>query len=275
MGNFLAKWQGSFDLSIFLLAIATTIFLQVLSNLANDYGDSIHGADHANRKGPSRAVQSGAISSSQMKAAMYWFAGFSLLSGLSLLYIAFADQWLWILIFLIIGLLAIYAAITYTAGKKPYGYKGLGDISVFLFFGIVGVFGSFFLQTKSWDWQIILPAISCGLFATGVLNVNNIRDIESDQLAGKFSIPVRIGRSKAVIYHFIILSTAMLSAFFFGLINFQHWSSFLFVLSFPLFAKNFWAVKTKTDPIQLDPFLKQLALSTLLFVALFGVGLMR
>ncbi|WP_456460536.1 1,4-dihydroxy-2-naphthoate polyprenyltransferase [Reichenbachiella sp.] len=273
MGNFLAKWQGAFDWGILGLAASTTIFLQILSNLANDYGDSIHGADSEDRKGPSRAVQTGAISKGQMKTAIIVFAGLSLTSGISLLAMAFADQWMLITVFLVLGLLAIYAAITYTAGSNPYGYRGLGDISVLIFFGLVGVFGSYFLQAKTLDWNVMLPALSCGLLATGVLNVNNIRDIESDEKAGKISIPVRIGRDKAVVYHFVLLGLAMLSGVAFIMLNASGWTSYLFVLAFPLIIKNGVAVKTKTSAAALDPYLKQLALSTLLYVLLFGVGL--
>ncbi|SMD33747.1 1,4-dihydroxy-2-naphthoate prenyltransferase [Reichenbachiella faecimaris] len=273
MGNFLAKWQGSFDWGILGLAVTTTVFLQILSNLANDYGDSVHGADSSEREGPSRAVQTGTISKEQMKLAMIVFAGLSLVSGLSLLALAFAGQWILITVFLVLGLLAIYAAITYTAGNKPYGYRGLGDISVLIFFGLIGVYGSYYLQTRVLDWSILFPALSCGFLATGVLNVNNIRDIESDKKAGKISIPVRIGRDRAVTYHFCLLALSMLSGLMFTLLNSTQWTSFLFVLSFPLIIKNGWAVKTKTTAVALDPYLKQLALSTLLFVILFGMGL--
>lgn len=273
MGNFLAKWQGAFDGAILGLAVATTIFLQILSNLANDYGDSIHGADSADREGPSRAVQTGAISKAQMKMAMIVFSVLSLVSGLLLLATAFVENWILIFVFLVIGIAAIYAAITYTAGSNPYGYRGLGDISVLIFFGLVGVFGSYYLQTKTLNWEILLPALSCGLLATGVLNVNNIRDIDSDQKAGKISIPVRIGRDNAVVYHFVLLGLAMLSALVFVWLNTSDWTSYLFVLSFPLVIKNALAVKNKTTAAALDPYLKQLALSTLLFVILFGVGL--
>lgn len=273
MGNFLAEWQGSFDWSILGLAVSTTVFLQILSNLANDYGDSIHGADSAEREGPSRAVQTGAISKGQMKTAMILFAVLSLISGVSLLAIAFGDQWLLIFGFLALGVLAIYAAITYTAGNNPYGYRGLGDISVLIFFGLIGVFGSYYLQTKHFSWSILLPALSCGLLATGVLNVNNIRDIESDEMAGKISIPVRIGRDKAVAYHFCLLGLAMLSGLIFMMLSSSEWTSYLFVLVFPFIIKNGWAVKTKTTAVALDPYLKQLAISTLVFVILFGIGL--
>ena len=273
MGAFLANWQGLLRWDVFGLAVATTVFLQVLSNLANDYGDSIHGADSADREGPSRAVQAGVISSAQMKRAIYVFGALALVSGIVLLIVAFGENWKWLLGFLVVGIAAIYAAITYTAGSSPYGYKGLGDISVLLFFGIAGVFGSYFIHTKQLDWVVILPALSCGLLATGVLNVNNIRDIHSDEKAGKRSIPVRIGRANAVIYHFVLLGLAMICALAFSAMREASWFSFLFVLSFPLFVINALAVKNKTTAEALDPYLKQLALSTLLFVILFGIGL--
>ncbi len=274
MGSFLAAYTRAFRWDIFLLSIVTTVLLQILSNLANDYGDTIHGADSKNRQGPSRAVQSGAINRVSMKRAMIFFASLSFFTGFLLLFVAFKQNTTLLLIFLAIGVLAIYAAINYTAGKKPYGYAGLGDLSVLIFFGIVGVGGTYFLQTKVLEWQILLPALSCGLLATGVLNVNNIRDIVSDKEAGKKSIPVRIGRSKAVIYHWALLLGSMLSAILFTILNFQHYSQYLFLITLPLLFINAKAVKTKTDAMALDPYLKQLALATLAFVITFGLGLL-
>ncbi|MGL1888553.1 MAG: 1,4-dihydroxy-2-naphthoate polyprenyltransferase [Reichenbachiella sp.] len=272
MGGILAQWRDMFSWSIFGLSILTTIFLQVLSNLANDYGDSLHGADSEDREGPKRAVQTGAISAAQMKMAMYVFAALSFVAGLSLLYVAFQDVLVYAAVFLGIGLLAIYAAITYTAGSNPYGYAGLGDVSVFTFFGIVGVLGSYFLYSRSVDFEILLPAISCGLLATGVLNVNNIRDIESDSKAGKKSIPVRIGRRAAVRYHFVLLALSLVSSVVFTVIHYSSIWQYLFLLVIPLLVRNGVAVFSKKSPMELDPFLKQLALSTLLFVLLFGAG---
>lgn len=274
MGNFLAKWAGGFSWAVCGLSISTTICLQILSNLANDYGDSIHGADSDERQGPSRAVQTGAISPLAMKKAMITFAMLSLVSGIGLLLVAFPGQTLQILVFLALGLLAIYAAINYTAGNNPYGYMGLGDISVLIFFGLVAVCGTYFLQTGEFNYFILLPALSCGFLATGVLNINNIRDIDSDLKAGKMSIPVRIGRGNAVTYHQILLVLAMGCAGLFVYLNFESNWQLLFVVSLPLFFLNAKAVKTKIIASELDPFLKQLALSTLLFVILFGFGLL-
>ncbi|MBS1680094.1 MAG: 1,4-dihydroxy-2-naphthoate polyprenyltransferase [Bacteroidetes bacterium] len=271
MGGFLAASQHKFNGLIFFLCCSTTIFLQILSNLSNDYGDTVHGADHAERVGPQRAVQSGAISSAQMKNAIILFVLLCLVSGITLLYAAFGLELKSILYFLGLGLLSIAAAIAYTVGKKPYGYVGLGDLSVLIFFGLVGVMGSQYLFTKEFSWPFILPALSCGFFSIAVLNINNIRDIESDRSAGKFSIPVRIGRENAVQYHWVLLLGGILCAVAFVLTNFKSPIQFLFLLAAPLLAVN--GKKVSTLPSEkLDPMLKQMALSTLLFVLLFGLG---
>jgi 1,4-dihydroxy-2-naphthoate octaprenyltransferase len=273
MGSFMAVSQDAFRWDIFIGCVLTTIFLQVLSNLANDYGDSVHGADSAERKGPSRAVQAGLISMAAMRKAVIVFVLLSLVAGCTLLWIAFGNDWNSIFTFFGLGLLSILAAVGYTIGKKPYGYIGLGDISVLMFFGLVGVMGSYYLYTKALDWTLLLPAFSSGLFAVGVLNVNNIRDIESDRKAGKYSIPVRIGREGAVRYHFLLLGFGVVTSIVFTIMSYQSPWQFLFLLSVPLFVVNGKAVATKSSH-ELDPYLKQMALSTLLFVLLFGVGLL-
>jgi 1,4-dihydroxy-2-naphthoate octaprenyltransferase len=274
MGGFLAYDAGAFQWNIFLLCILTTIFLQILSNLANDYGDSIHGADSMNRKGPARAVQSGTITSDVMRQAVFLFVALSFFSGVALLLVAFGFNWKALLFFLILGLMSIGAAVTYTVGKKPYGYLGLGDLSVLIFFGLVGVMGSYFLFTKRISWYEVLPALSLGFFSIAVLNINNIRDIESDRLAGKFSLPVRIGRKSAVRYHFFLLLVGMICAIAYTLLKYISPWQFLFLLTVPLFINNGMAVRSKPSEA-LDPYLKQMAISTLLFVLLFGIGLIR
>lgn len=271
MGGFLAASHNAFNPAVFLFCCLTTLLLQMLSNLANDYGDSIHGADHLGRKGPKRMVQSGVISISQMKSALFLFTFLSLASGLFLLYIAFGfSSGFWV--FLILGILAIVAAITYTAGYKPYGYAGLGDLSVLFFFGPVGVVGTYYLQVGEFSPEIFLPSISCGLFAVAVLNLNNIRDIESDKVAGKRSIPVRLGRNKAVLYHWIILFAGIIISVFYTINNYRSPFQFLFLIVLPLLLINAKAVKRYTTAAQLDPYLKQMALTTLLFVLSFGAG---
>lgn len=270
MGSILAAYQDRFRLDVFVLAAITTIFLQILSNLANDYGDSIHGADSQDREGPIRAVQSGVISLASMKKAMILFAFFSLVSGLSLLYISL-DDWLLFLIFLGLGVLAIVAAITYTSGAKPYGYAGLGDISVFIFFGLLGVSGTYFLHTLNFDWVNLLPAISLGLFSAAVLNINNIRDITSDTKAGKKSIPVRIGRSAAIAYNWCLILGGNLGIIIFASLESTWWAlSPLLVL--PLMLKVGFGVSKGQNSSMIDPFLKKMAISTLLWVIVFGLG---
>jgi 1,4-dihydroxy-2-naphthoate octaprenyltransferase len=273
MGTFLAASRGSFDGMILGLCVSTTIFLQILSNLANDYGDTMNGADSEAREGPSRTVQSGAISLGAMKRAIGVFVLLSLLSGLSLLYMAFGWDWNSLLFFFGLGILSILAAITYTAGRKPYGYAGLGDLSVLLFFGLVGVMGSSYLYMYIIDWSFILPAMSCGLFSVAVLNVNNIRDIESDKKAGKYSIPVRLGRGKAVIYHWVLIISGLTTSIVFTLFNYSSYYQWLFILVVPLLIKNGVGVTKNTKAVAIDPYLKQMAISTLLFVLLFGLGL--
>jgi len=200
MGTFLAAFEGHFNIIIFILASTTTIFLQILSNLANDFGDSTHGADNVERAGPKRSVQSGEISASAMKKAIILVSVLSLVSGIGLLLNAIHNINVIFVVFIILGIGAILAALGYTMGKKPYGYAGWGDLFVIIFFGLVGVLGTCYLYTGNFNSIDIMPALTAGLFATAVLNINNIRDIDSDRLAGKRSIPVRFGKEKAVIY---------------------------------------------------------------------------
>ncbi|GAB3993924.1 1,4-dihydroxy-2-naphthoate polyprenyltransferase [Spirosoma daeguense] len=273
LGSFLASASGHFSWPIALLAILTTIFLQILSNFANDYGDAVSGKDTELRVGPRRAVATGDITKEAMFRGIIVTSILSLLSGIGLLYVAFQNagpQLFWF--FLIIGLLSIAAAIGYTNGKRPYGYAGFGDIAVLIFFGWVGVIGTYFLHTLSFEPLLLLPASSVGLFATGVLNVNNIRDIETDTMTGKKSIPARIGLPLAIRYHWGLLITGMFCALAYSFLTYAAWFSYLYLLAFPLFVLNGRAVATHKRPAELNARLGQLALSTLLFVILFGVG---
>ena len=272
LGGFLAAEWGRFSLPITLLCLLTAIFLQILSNLANDYGDSVHGADRPERAGPQRAVQSGAISKQEMKVAMLVVAVLAGIAGILLLWVAFKatnPRLFWL--FIGLGGVAILAAIGYTAGYKPYGYAGLGDIAVLIFFGWVGVLGTFFLQTQQLPWQVWLPATACGLMAVAVLNVNNMRDIQSDEIAGKNSIPVRIGLNKAKIYHTSLLFIALSVAFAYALFNWHSFWQLLFLLSVPIIGQTGWQISQATSN-NLDPMLKKTVIGTLLFVLTFGLG---
>jgi 1,4-dihydroxy-2-naphthoate polyprenyltransferase len=271
-GSFLAQWQGSFRWEVLILASFTTIFLQILSNLANDYGDSIHGADSSERTGPIRAVQSGVISLQEMKRAMLIFAALSLLSGILLIYISIQD-WQYFLGFFGLGIAAIWAAIRYTSGKNPYGYAGFGDISVFIFFGLIGVSGTYFLHSVQTNPMILLIALSLGCFSTAVLNINNIRDIDSDRLAGKFSIPVRIGRKNAIRYHWLLVLVGNVSLLYFVLIN-QTYLPLLAFLVLPWMISISQGIHSGSSAAEIDPYLKKMALSTLIWTLLFGIGLL-
>lgn len=273
MGNVLAYFYGIFSWLIFIFSFMTTISLQILSNLANDFGDSRHGADSELRKGPGRMVQQGLISREEMKKMIWFFIILSFVFGLILLFIARLPVLVYI-IFLILGVLAILAAINYTISFNiPYGYRGYGDLMVFVFFGLVAVTGSFYLQTKMIFGAIFLPASCMGFFSTGVLNVNNIRDIESDKKAGKMSIPVQIGLKRAVLYHAFLLVGGFVSMIIYTIKNFESPFQFLFLLTLPLFIKNFHGVKGAEFGQPVDQYLKQLSISTLIFVLLTALGI--
>ena len=274
MGAFLAASVQRFRWEVFLLSALTTIFLQILSNLANDYGDSVHGADHAGREGPARAVQSGVITPQAMGRAIALLSVLSLASGITLLWWALPRNGTTFAVFLGLGVLSILAAITYTSGGRPYGYAGLGDVSVLLFFGLVGVMGSYYLHTLSLRWALLLPALSCGFFSTAVLNLNNIRDLKTDELAGKRSIPVRLGRRRAVTYHWTLLGLGILCSVAYGWLNYDIYYQWLFLLCLPLLIQNGRAVQHRRTAAELDPYLKQMALTTLFYVVTFGIGLL-
>lgn len=214
VGSSIAQLSQKFSPMIFWQTVLTAVLLQVLSNFANDYGDFVKGTDNDQRVGPQRAMQSGAINQSQMKAALWICSLLALFSGVGLLLYALDTLSEW-LIFFALGLFSIIAAITYTVGKKAYGYNGLGDIMVFIFFGPVGVFGSYYLHTKVFDPWVFLPAFSVGLFSAGVLNMNNTRDIENDKACGKITIPVRLGIEKSKWYQAFLIITGLVSSVIF------------------------------------------------------------
>lgn len=271
-GGILPVKEDAFKPLIFIITLLTTIFLQILSNLANDYGDYDKGTDNVNRVGPLRSVQSGKISKQEMWYLIISFAVLSLVSGVLLLVLSFPKESLKeLLIFFALGLGAIWAAIKYTVGKKAYGYSGLGDFFVFIFFGLVGVMGSYYLQTQHWDWFVILPATTLGLFSVGVLNLNNMRDIENDKASGKHTMPVRLGLKRAKLYHVTLIALAWATALLFVWFECENVLNLGFVLSLPLFIMHLNKVLV-LNGAALDPMLKQLSLSTFLFSVLFSVS---
>ncbi|MFZ7130229.1 1,4-dihydroxy-2-naphthoate polyprenyltransferase [Avibacterium avium] len=273
MGAALAYWDHKFSWQISLLCLITTLLLQILSNFANDYGDHQKGSDTAERIGPLRGIQHGVISAQQLKKGLIAVILASLFFGFLLIGIAY-QSYADLLAFSLLGGLAIIAAITYTVGAKPYGYMGLGDISVLLFFGILGVCGTYYLQTHQLNLMIFLPALATGLFATAVLNINNLRDIEQDKKAGKNTLAVRLGAKNGRIYHCTLLAVGALCYVIFALANFHHLLSFIFLLAYPLLVKHALYVYHSQDPLLLRPMLGQMSMLALLTNLLFSFGLL-
>lgn len=272
MGGIVSGIHPDFSLSAVILAALTTLFLQILSNLANDYGDAKSGIDNENRLGPKRTVQSGEIKAGAMKKAVILFAGLSLLSGLALVFWAAALPLLAALAFVLLGLAAIMAAIKYTVGKNPYGYAGLGDLFVFLFFGLLGVCGTYFLATKSWDFFVLLPASAMGLLSTAVLNLNNMRDVVNDSQKGKNTVAVKIGARASMLYHSFLVGLPFLLLFIFVVRSRPDIQNFAFLIMLPFFIYDLWKIAHTSDACKLDPFLKKTALKTLALTAIFGLG---
>jgi len=275
LGSIVANHLASFSWSIFILAAITTTFLQILSNFANDYGDFEKGTDNETRIGPERALQSGAITKKAMKKAIALFIGLSLLSGIILLYIAYNRLGLQaILTLFALGIASIFAAILYTVGKKPYGYLGLGDLFVFLFFGLLGTLGTYYLHTGNLNILAFLPAISIGTFSAGVLNLNNMRDRLQDKENGKNTLAVKLGFQGAKNYHYLLIILGLISTILYAYLNQFTTTQWLFTVSFPLFILHLIKVVKIQQPIHFDPLLKQLVLSSLLFVLSFGIALL-
>ncbi|QCT19293.1 1,4-dihydroxy-2-naphthoate polyprenyltransferase [Jejubacter calystegiae] len=271
VGASLAWWQGVFDPAVTLLALLTAGLLQILSNLANDYGDAEKGSDKPDRIGPLRGMQKGVITQQQMKVALIITVVLICLSGLALVSVAchsLAD----VLGFLLLGLLSIIAAITYTVGTRPYGYMGLGDISVLIFFGWLSVVGSWYLQSHSLTFSVFLPATASGLLATAVLNINNLRDIDSDRENGKNTLAVRLGPVLARRYHAGLLMGALLCLALFNLLWLHSLWGWLFVLAAPLLIRQARYVIRERDPVAIRPMLERTVKGALLTNLLFALG---
>lgn len=270
VGGALALQEGQFDWTIFALAILATLGFQILSNYANDYGDGVKGTDNADRVGPARAMQSGLLTAQNLKNAIISTAFITVVIVLILIYVSFGkDQFLLSLIFLILGVSAIIAAIKYTVGRSAYGYRGLGDVFVFIFFGLVGVLGSFFLFTQHITLVELLPAVTVGALSTMVLHLNNMRDREADARVGKNTLAVILGVKGAERYHLGLFCTAFLCWLIYILIRATSALDYLSLLAFlPLF-RHIAVVKKVKSHVLLDPELKKVALSTFLLSVLF------
>ncbi|MBQ0151894.1 MAG: 1,4-dihydroxy-2-naphthoate octaprenyltransferase [Chryseobacterium sp.] len=284
MGAFIAKWRlweegGTWDWKIFALALLVTLLYQVLSNFANDYGDGVKGTD-AKRidTAEARAVASGKISALQMRNAVIILAILSFVATIALLYVAFIPNYMnQFYIFIGLGVACILSAIGYTVGKKPYGYMGLGDLFVFVFFGLVSVAGSYFLFTKTFSWDMLLPGTAIGMMSMAVLNLNNMRDIVNDKNSGKNTLALKIGFKNAMIYEMILLQFPLILILIFlglnGFIQTQNYYVFIVMILMIPFAKLRRKIIAVKEPKELDPFLKQVGILTFMMAVLTAFGL--
>ncbi len=271
VGSAYAYYQGFTDWRIVVLALLTTLGLQILSNYANDYGDGIKGTD-VNRIGEKRLVAAGVVSASQMKKAVIITASITFILAVTLIYIAFGkENFALSLIFILLGIGSIGSAIKYTVGSNAYGYSGFGDLFVFIFFGLVSVIGSNFLFTHFIDWILFFPAIAIGLLSVAALNLNNMRDIENDKIAGKNTLVVKMGLEKAKKYHYTLISIALvLFIFFSGMIAIKMYIYLPIILVLAMHLKT---VKKSKKYEDFDPELKKVALSTFALSLLFCLAL--
>lgn len=274
LGSGIAKFNGFWDWNIFVFAMITTILFQILSNLANDLGDSMKGTDNEHRVGPMRSVQSGLISQKEMAIAVAVTSFLSFIAAGALIFfgtkgLPFGMLWFY-------GGLAvacILAAITYTVGKKAYGYNGLGDIMVFLFFGCVSVMGVYPLFAKSIDLLLILPASCIGLLSAAVLNLNNMRDRVNDAKSNKRTLVVLMGPNLAKLYHVILILGALACQTVY-LLETKHEPALIGLLPGIVLILHVRKVMRTTDPKNFDPELKKVALSTFGIAVLTVVGLL-
>ncbi len=283
VGSFYAMSESIFNWKIVLLALATTLLLQILSNFANDYGDGIKGTDNDNRIGPKRAIQSGAISPESMRRALYITSFLTAVSALALIYVSFKEtNYIWSLFYVLLGALAVASAIRYTVGNTAYGYRGYGDIFVFVFFGWVSTMGVSFMILKEIDTLLLLPATAIGLLSVGVLNLNNMRDEASDRLAGKNTLVVKIGGERAKTYHYFLVISAMVLFFLFGFL-FDYYKDvnpgelnvdvFFFLIMYIPLIRHLCRVRRAKNPADLDPELRKLAVSTFLISIILSLSL--
>jgi len=274
VGSFYAMSQSMFNWKIIIFALSTTLGLQILSNFANDYGDGIKGTDNEDRVGPKRALQSGVITPEAMKRALVITSILTLISAILLIYVAFKDHNLgFSLFYLGLGILAIASAIRYTVGNSAYGYRGYGDLFVFLFFGLVSTLGIYFMFAKEMDWFLVLPATAIGFLSVAVLNLNNMRDEASDRKSNKNTIVVKMGGANAKVYHYFLVISAMILVLEFTYFKEFNFDQYIFVLAYIPLIKHLVTVYKNKNPKELDPELKKVALSTFVLSVLLSLSM--
>ena len=272
LGSGAAYGAGAFRADIFALALLTTLLFQVLSDYANDYGDAVKGTDDDGRLGPRRAIQTGQMSAEQMKRVIIATALLAAFSSLALSILAFGERFYLVALFLALSGASIYAAIRYTVGAGAYGYLGLGDIFVFLFFGLLSVLGSYFLYARSLDAALLLPACACGMLSTAVINLNNMRDFKNDALKGKRTIPVRIGLRAAKRYHYALIAGGASLMLCYSFLRGEPGVKLLYVISFAPLIRHLFFVSKVRECRDFDGQLKVVALSTFAMSVLFFAG---
>ena len=272
MGIFLACADHSISPWVIVLILLTTVCLQILTNLSNELGDYLSGTDGEQREGPLYSLAEGNISVDDFKRLIVLFVFLCCFFGSAMILTAFGKLFCAKgLALVVLGACAVWAATHYTLGKRPYGYRGLGDISVFIFFGIVSVMGGYFVVAGTLDsWTVILPATTIGCFSVGVLNTNNIRDMESDADT-RVTIPLKIGERKAKIYQTALITIGWLAMFIFTAITFKSVWNLLYLLTLPLFIAHVAGV-WRYHGSALDKYLPMLVISSFVFSILAGVG---
>ena len=272
LGVLLAAKVCDYDLLTVVLLALTTVCLQILSNLSNELGDTLSGTDRSDRQGIHYSIQDGEMTVPEMKRLIGCFAILSCLVGFAMVWSAFGTVFAPLpAAFLALGAAAVWAAMHYTLGEHPYGYRGLGDIFVFIFFGLATVCGGYYLTCLVWDWRILLPAASIGCFSVAVLNVNNIRDMKSDA-ATRTTVALKLGLRRARIYQTALIAAGWVLMTVYAATEPLHWLHFAYVLALPGFVKHLHGVWTREDRA-LDPMLPMLVMSTFLFALLAGITL--
>ena len=272
LGVFLACAGHSVSPWVIILIMLTTVSLQILSNLSNELGDYLSGTDGGSREGPLYSLAEGKISVEDFKRLIVLFVFLCCFFGSAMILTAFGKLFCAKgLALVVLGACAVWAATHYTLGKRPYGYRGLGDIFVFIFFGLVSVMGGYFVVAGTLDsWTVILPATTIGCFSVGVLNTNNIRDMESDADT-RVTIPLKIGERKAKIYQTALITIGWLTMFIFTAITFKSVWNLLYLLTLPLFIAHVAGV-WRYHGSALDKYLPMLVISSFVFSILAGVG---
>ncbi len=271
LGILLAAADFKISFPVAVLIVVTTVCLQILSNLSNELGDVLHGTDTPDRVGPQYGLNGGELTIPQMKRLIGLFVLLCVVSGTAMTWLSFGTILeLTPILVLLLGAAAITGAMKYTLGRNPYGYRGLGDLYVFLFFGIVAVTGAYFVSSHALYWRLLLPAASVGFLSVGVLNVNNIRDMKTDA-ENRVTVAIRLGEKRAKVYQTVLIILGWVCMIAYCLLRiFDPWH-YLFVLTLPLFILHLRGVWRRTGK-DLDPMLPLLVMSTFLFCILAGAG---